>query len=139
MSVPQSGKVLFTAIAWPTGTNVPNAPIAQGLGTPLLTDTSTGRLLVDIGSSVTIDTINADFTTTNGLLTSAVSDLNAISTNTATNYGSFTTIPAFTSKTFSYTSGNLTTIAYFNGSTQVAHRTLGYSSGNLVSDTLSIP
>jgi hypothetical protein len=53
--------------------------------------------------------------------------------------GSSFSIPSFNKKTFTSTSGNITTITYFNGSTQVAHRDLTYSGGQIATDTLSIP
>lgn len=48
-------------------------------------------------------------------------------------------LPPYTGRTFTSTDGNITQIAYFDGSTQVATRVLVYSNGAIVSDTLSIP
>jgi hypothetical protein len=96
------------------------------------------------------DQVEQKLDTSNALLTVVSSDTAAIKTQLATGSIAVTgggggggsssfSIPAFTSKTFTSSGGNITVITYFNGATQVAHRDLAYSSGVITSDTLSIP
>jgi hypothetical protein len=109
-------------------------------------------LLVDTEANLTADLsdIEGKQDVTNGILATTAADLAAVKTQLATGSIAVTgggggggsssfSIPAFTSKTFTSSGGNITIITYFNGATQVAHRDLAYSSGVIVSDTLSIP
>jgi len=99
--------------------------------------TSAGNLKVDIGSSVQIDQVIVDLSQVEEKQDISNSLLTDISANTARTQ-SFS-IPSYTSKTFTSSGGNITQITYFNGATQVAHRTLSYSAGVITGDTLSIP
>jgi hypothetical protein len=101
--------------------------------------------------NVNTDQIEGKQDVTNALLTTQAADIAAVKTQLATGSIAVTggggggggsssfSIPAFTSKTFTSSGGNITIITYFNGATQVAHRDLAYSSGVITSDTLSIP
>jgi hypothetical protein len=129
---------------------------SDGLKLPVLVD-STGKLQVGgvqlDNLNVNTDQIEAKQDVTNALLTTQSADLAAVKTQLATGSIAVTggggggggggsssfSIPAFTSKTFTSSGGNITVITYFNGATQVAHRDLAYSSGVITSDTLSIP
>ena len=127
---------------------------STGAKLPVLVD-NTGKL--QIGGvqldnlNVNTDQIEGKQDVTNALLTTTAADVAAVKNQLATGTIAVTggggggggsssfSIPAFTSKTFTSSGGNITIITYFNGATQVAHRDLAYSSGVIVSDTLSIP
>jgi hypothetical protein len=141
------------AIRWTSGDTLP-AVEQTGPAAPLLVDASTGRLLVDTEANLSADLsdIESKQDVTNALLTTTAADVAAVKTQLATGSIAVTgggggggggsssfSIPAFTAKTFTSSGGNITAINYFNGATQVAHRDLAYSSGVIISDTLSIP
>ena len=138
------------AVRWTSGDALP-AIEQTGPAAPLLVDASTGRLLVDTEANLSADLsdIENKQDVTNALLTTTAADVAAVKTQLATGSIAVTggggggsssfSIPAFTSKTFTSSGGNITVITYFNGATQVAHRDLAYSSGVIISDTLSIP
>jgi len=127
----------------PTGNKVPVAVDAAG-------KLQIGGVQLD-NLNVNTDQIEGKQDVTNALLATTAADLAAVKTQLATGTIAVTggggggggsssfSIPAFTSKTFTSSGGNITIITYFNGATQVAHRDLAYSSGVIVSDTLSIP
>lgn len=153
----QKTQVEARAKVWDPSTPLPAAD-GNSDAIPLLADKTTGRLLVDIGSSVQLDNLNVNTDqieskqdTTNAILTTTAADLAAVKTQLATGTIAVTggggggggsssfSIPAFTSKSFGYTGSNLTTITYYNGATRVAQRTFAYSGSNISSDTLTIP
>ena len=127
----------------PTGNKVPVAVDAAG-------KLQIGGVQLD-NLNVNTDQIEGKQDVTNALLATTAADLAAVKTQLATGTIAVTggggggggsssfSIPAFTSKTFTSSGGNITIITYFNGAAQVAHRDLAYSSGVIVSDTLSIP
>ena len=85
MSALNNSKVQFPAVSWTAGTNVPNAG-TTGSAMPLLTDATTGRLMVDAltASSADLSIIQGKQDTTNGILTSQAADVSSIAAQVGT-------------------------------------------------------
>ena len=116
------------ALRWTSGSALP-AVEQTGNSMPLLCDSSTGRLLVDLPPY-------SDPNTTNGLLHSIEADLQAPLTIKVAGLN----IAPYDYVSLSYTGSNLTGVVYKTGGASgstVATLTLAYSGSNLVSVTKS--
>ena len=137
MSQLNNSQVQFPAVSWTAGTNVPNAG-TTGSAMPLLTDATTGRLMVDAltASSADLSIIQGKQDTTNGILTPQAADVASIKSY-ASSIAGFA-IPAYNYISLgSYSGTNPTVIVFKSGGSSgntVATLTLSYDgSGNLTS------